>query len=133
MPAISKDEPDEVDILVGKRLRARRLEVSKSQEKLADGLGVTFQQVQKYERGTNRISASMLARAGKTLGCPVAYFFQDVDGETGKALEENALHAEFFAHTYGAKIARAFIRLGAGEQLVVATMIDGLAKVEPRA
>lgn len=68
--------PDAVDIYVGTRLRLRRTLLGFSQERLADSLGVTFQQVQKYENGTNRMSASRLFTVCKVLGVPVSYFFE---------------------------------------------------------
>jgi len=71
--------PDSTDVLVGRRIRQRRTLIGMTQERLAAVLGVTFQQVQKYERGTNRISASRLAQLADTLGMPVTYFFQDAD------------------------------------------------------
>lgn len=68
--------PDPVDIHVGARLRMRRAMVGFSQERLAEAVGLTFQQVQKYERGTNRVSASRLYQFGKVLDVPVGYFFE---------------------------------------------------------
>ena len=64
-----------VDVLVGKRVRMRRLELSLSQSELAEKIGVTFQQVQKYERGTNRISCSRLTQIASALDVKLAYFF----------------------------------------------------------
>ena len=64
--------PDPIDVAVGVRIRARRLELGMSQTKLATALGLTFQQVQKYERGDNRVSASTLVRAAATLNVPAA-------------------------------------------------------------
>jgi len=69
-----------VDAHVGKRLRQRRQSLNLSQEKLANILGLTFQQVQKYENGSNRISASRLFEIAKALNAPIAFFF---DGLTG--------------------------------------------------
>ncbi|RMD87220.1 MAG: XRE family transcriptional regulator [Alphaproteobacteria bacterium] len=74
--------PDPVDIHVGKRVRARRLLCGMSQEAFAQKLGVTFQQVQKYERGTNRISASRLYKISKILNTPINYFFEDLGKKT---------------------------------------------------
>lgn len=68
---MSEPGPDPIDIAVGARIRVRRLLLGVSQSQLADHLGVTFQQVQKYERGTNRISASMLVRAAERLDATV--------------------------------------------------------------
>ena len=64
-----------VDVYVGSRLRLRRTQIGMSQEKLAAALGITFQQVQKYERGVNRISASRLLQVAQALDVPLSYFF----------------------------------------------------------
>jgi transcriptional regulator with XRE-family HTH domain len=66
------DGPDAIDVAVGSRIRLRRRWLGQSQTQLATALGITFQQVQKYEKGTNRVSASMLVRAAKTLETTVA-------------------------------------------------------------
>ncbi|MCF3935449.1 helix-turn-helix domain-containing protein [Acuticoccus sp. M5D2P5] len=76
-----------VDSHVGSRVRLRRLELGLSQEKLADQLGITFQQVQKYERGTNRIGASRLHQIALVLQAPITYFF---DGASEHALPRNS-------------------------------------------
>jgi len=73
--ASSEDGAEPVDLFVGAKLRARRLELKMSQTTLADAVGLTFQQVQKYEKGTNRIAPSRLQVLAKVLGVPVAYFF----------------------------------------------------------
>jgi transcriptional regulator with XRE-family HTH domain len=77
--------PDPVDVHVGGRLRLRRTLIGMSQEQLAAALNITFQQVQKYERGTNRISASRLYQASRTLGVPVAWFFEEMTEQTAAA------------------------------------------------
>jgi transcriptional regulator with XRE-family HTH domain len=76
-----KDEgsPHVVDIHVGQRMRLRRTMLGISQEKLGTALALTFQQVQKYERGANRISASRLHEISKILKVPVAFFFEDLE------------------------------------------------------
>ena len=71
--------PDPVDVHVGARIRTRRLLLGMNQETLANALGLTFQQVQKYEGGANRVSASRLAEIAEVLGVPIAYFFNDLD------------------------------------------------------
>lgn len=71
--------PDPIDIHVGQRVRARRKMLGLSQTQLGHELGVTFQQVQKYERGTNRIGSSRLFRMSNTLDVPVAYFFEGAE------------------------------------------------------
>lgn len=68
--------PNPVDIHVGTRLKQRRVLLGISQEKLAEAIGITFQQIQKYERGANRISASRLFQFSKLLNVPVSYFFE---------------------------------------------------------
>lgn len=70
--------PDPVDIHVGRRLRARRTLLGMSQGGLGEALGVTFQQVQKYERGANRMGSSRLYRISKVLDVPVSYFFEEM-------------------------------------------------------
>lgn len=75
----AEDEaPDPVDIAVGARLRQRRTLLGISQEKLGRAVGLTFQQIQKYERGVNRIGASRLLQLSRVLAVPIAYFFEDV-------------------------------------------------------
>ena len=75
-----KKSPDPRDIEVGRRVRAFRLEKGLSQEKLGDQLGLTFQQVQKYEKGTNRIGAGRLQRIAEILDVPVTSFFESSSG-----------------------------------------------------
>ena len=75
-----KHGPTQTDVLVGSRVRVRRLELGLSQTALANELGVTFQQVQKYEKGTNRIGASRLHAMARVLGVPVTYFFPPTEG-----------------------------------------------------
>lgn len=69
-----------VDKHVGKRLRVRRSLLGMSQEKLADAIGVTFQQIQKYERGANRVSAGRLLKFSEVLDVPVNYFYEEIEG-----------------------------------------------------
>jgi len=74
--------PKPVDVHVGGRIRLRRTLLGMSQEKLGKRIGLTFQQVQKYERGTNRVGASRLYFLAKTLNVPVSFFFDDMSDET---------------------------------------------------
>ncbi|MGB0695684.1 MAG: helix-turn-helix domain-containing protein [Rhodospirillaceae bacterium] len=97
--------PDPVDVHVGRRLRLRRTLLGMSQEQLANAVGVTFQQIQKYERGSNRVSASRLFDISKVLGVPVAFFFEDIgeditaERRTGSAPDADGL-AEPILPTY---------------------------------
>lgn len=77
-----KGEPNPIDVHVGKRLKLRRTTLGLSQEKLAALLGLTFQQVQKYEHGLNRIGASRIWDISKVLGIPIDFFFEEVDNQT---------------------------------------------------
>lgn len=80
---VSKDGPDPVDIHVGARVRERRVMQGMSQQVLGEKVGLTFQQIQKYERGFNRVSASMLWRIAETLDVPVSFFFDGIaEGKT---------------------------------------------------
>lgn len=74
--------PDPVDVHVGSRVRLRRTLLGMSQEKLGEALGLTFQQIQKYERGANRIGSSRLFKLSKILDVPVSFFFDDMASET---------------------------------------------------
>ena len=75
---LRSENPDPIDIHVGARLRMRRNLVGLSQEQLGKSLGLTFQQIQKYERGINRMGSSRLFQVAKTLAVPIAYFFEDL-------------------------------------------------------
>lgn len=74
-PTIAEAGPDPVDVFVGAKIRERRLMLGMSQENLGDRLKISFQQLQKYERGANRVSASTLHRLTQILDAPVSYFF----------------------------------------------------------
>jgi transcriptional regulator with XRE-family HTH domain len=106
----NKKTPEPTDVHVGARIRLQRNLIGMSQEKLAEGLGVTFQQVQKYEKGTNRVGASRLQRISEVLGVPISFFFTDAPSKTipaigGEGVEE-ALH--FLSTTEGLALNRAF-------------------------
>ncbi|MFZ4605032.1 MAG: helix-turn-helix domain-containing protein [Caulobacter sp.] len=75
--------PDPIDVGVGARIRIRRRELGVSQTTLGQHLGLTFQQIQKYERGANRVSASMLVRTAACLECSVAYLVGELEGSAG--------------------------------------------------
>src|ERR1700741_4121691 len=75
-------KPNPIDVHVGHRLRLRRTLLGLSQQKVGEALGLTFQQVQKYERGANRIGASRLWDLSGVLDCPVSFFFEEMDEHT---------------------------------------------------
>lgn len=105
--------PNPIDIYVGSRVRLRRNMAGMSQQRLGEMLGVTFQQVQKYEKGTNRIGASRLQRISEILDAPVSFFFQDGDtagasrGMSKETESENEL-TQFAASREGVALNRAF-------------------------
>lgn len=108
-----------VDLHVGSRVRMRRKILGVSQQQLADSLGLTFQQVQKYERGANRISASKLYAVATALQTPVSYFFEGLaDPQTGAPDgpgDASALAVQSFLNTpEGLELAALFARLGRG-------------------
>lgn len=74
--SVEGDEPNPVDVFVGQRLKTRRNLIGITQENLAEAAGITFQQVQKYEKGRNRLSASRLFQFARVLNVPIAYFFE---------------------------------------------------------
>jgi transcriptional regulator with XRE-family HTH domain len=103
--------PNPVDLYVGGRIRLRRRTLGVSQEKLADDLGLTFQQVQKYERGANRVSASKLYEIARSLSSPVAWFFEGLnDPVSGGVADQGAdavLH-DFLMTSEGVELASLF-------------------------
>jgi transcriptional regulator with XRE-family HTH domain len=108
-----KKAPNPVDKHVGSRVRMRRLMLSLSQEKLGDALGLTFQQVQKYEKGTNRIGASRLQQMSGILQVPVAFFFEGAPRLAGETKSMSgapspAFVSEFRATSEGLALMKAF-------------------------
>jgi transcriptional regulator with XRE-family HTH domain len=113
-----KKAPNPVDKHVGSRVRMARKMLGMSQEKLADGLGLTFQQVQKYESGTNRIGASRLQHISHILQIPVPFFFEGaphVPGQPERIGEVPSpdYMSEFLATTDGLALTKAFMRVRA--------------------
>jgi len=107
--ALTARRPNLVDIHVGARLRIRRKLLRMSQEHLANALGITFQQIQKYERGANRISASKLFEAAETLSVPVAHFFEGLEGATAPNTDDAGSEAHaFLGLSEGLELARLF-------------------------
>jgi transcriptional regulator with XRE-family HTH domain len=92
---LSSGAPNPVDVHVGRRLRLRRIMVGMSQEQLAEAIGVTFQQIQKYERGANRISASRLWDLSVMLNCPVSFFYKEMDDDVACASPRNISRGSF--------------------------------------
>lgn len=111
-----KKAPNPIDKHVGSRVRMRRMMVGMSQEKLGEHLGITFQQIQKYEKGTNRIGASRLQQISIVLGVPVAFFFEGAPtvGPEGEGFSEEqspAYVSDFLATSDGLTLTRNFMRI----------------------
>ena len=111
-----KKSPNPIDKHVGSRVRMRRVLIGMSQERLGGALGLTFQQVQKYEKGTNRIGASRLQQIAGVLSVPPAFFFEDMpnsDGapETGFAEEGAGSVVDFLSTAEGLALNKAFVRI----------------------
>jgi transcriptional regulator with XRE-family HTH domain len=115
---MTKKAPNPVDKHVGSRVRMRRMMLSMSQEKLGDALGLTFQQVQKYEKGTNRIGASRLQQIAHILEVPVAFFFEGAP-EFGVPAPQPGMSeapsptyvSDFLATSDGLALTKAFMRI----------------------
>ena len=104
--------PSPIDKHVGSRVRMRRLMLNMSQEKLADALGLTFQQVQKYEKGVNRIGAGRLFEVSRILNVPVDFFYEGVNATPTSANEqESAPVMEFVSSGEGLQLSLAFMKI----------------------
>ena len=109
-------KPNPIDVHVGSRIRLRRTLLGLSQEKLGKAIGLTFQQVQKYERGTNRVGSSRLFQIAKVLNVPVSFFFDDMAPEPGTAAPQLAEEADPYkanplANRETLELVRAFQRI----------------------
>lgn len=113
----NKKKPNPIDIHVGSRVRLRRNMLGMSQEKLGEKLGITFQQVQKYEKGTNRVGASRLQAIASILEAPVSFFFEDAPGQGAnhaKGFSEDSATSyvvDFISSAEGLQLNRAFVRI----------------------
>src|ERR1700689_1834163 len=113
---MSTKAPNPVDKYVGSRVRMRRIMLGMSQEKLGEALGLTFQQVQKYEKGTNRVGASRIQQISEILQVPVSFLFEDGPGAAGGArgfgeYPPPAYISDFLATSEGLALTRAFTRI----------------------
>ena len=115
---------DSRDAEVGRRVRSRRLECRLSQTELADRIGVTFQQVQKYEKGVNRVGAGRLVRVGEALDVPVSFFF----GATDAGTEDTREILGFLDTSYSLRLLRAFSRIShSSVQRAVVDLVESIA------
>lgn len=120
-------ESHPVDVHVGALIRARRKEIKLSQQALAAALGLTFQQVQKYESGHNRISASKLYAASKVLNMPVSAFFNDLPPASGEVVSDAEFRAkDFLSSGEGIELAQSFTKLSPAQRRGVLALVKSL-------
>lgn len=132
--------PNPIDVHVGSRLRMRRMLVGMSQEKLGESLDLTFQQIQKYEKGSNRISASRLYDMSRILDVPVQFFFDDmvrsdIDGRSKADKPSGSFEMiEFLSSPDGAQLVRTFSEIESPEVrrniLDLVKSVSGISNVE---
>jgi transcriptional regulator with XRE-family HTH domain len=113
---MAKKSLNSIDKHVGSRVRMRRMMLSMSQTNLGDALGITFQQVQKYEKGANRVSASRLQHISQILRVPVPFFFEGSPHVPGQTISDGAAPSptyvtEFLASSDGLALTKAFTRI----------------------
>jgi transcriptional regulator with XRE-family HTH domain len=113
---VPKKQANPVDAHVGHRVRLRRMLIGMSQERLGELLGLTFQQVQKYEKGINRIGAGRLFEVSGILGVPISFFYEDIDsnsspGTPGFSEGEHPPVMEFISSGEGLQLSLAFMRI----------------------
>jgi transcriptional regulator with XRE-family HTH domain len=135
--ADTKKKPNPIDIHVGSRVRLRRTMLGFSQEKLGESLGITFQQIQKYEKGANRIGASRLQNISTILKTPISFFFDDAPDSSGGRVkgmgEANSTNyvVDFLSSSEGLQLNRAFVKISdANVRRKVVDLVKALAAEE---
>jgi len=127
---MQQKSPSPIDRHIGRRVRARRTLLGMSQERLAEALGLTFQQIQKYEKGANRIGASRLLQIAGILDVGVEFFFEDAPGFSGSGHAGASTMAEFLASPDSDRLVRGFLRLKDDEaRKRVVDLVDWLASL----
>ena len=112
MANLAKKQANPIDIQVGNRVRIRRMLIGMSQERLGDLLGLTFQQVQKYEKGVNRIGAGRLFEVSRILNVPVDFFYEGVNDAAQSANEtDGAPVMDFVSSGEGLQLSLAFMKI----------------------
>jgi transcriptional regulator with XRE-family HTH domain len=108
---VPKKQTNPIDIQVGNRVRIRRMLIGMSQERLGDLLGLTFQQVQKYEKGVNRIGAGRLFEVSRILNVPVDFFYEGVAAQLAGEEQQGAPVMEFVSSGEGLQLSLAFMKI----------------------
>lgn len=132
---IAKKAPNPTDKHVGARVRMRRMMLSMSQEKLGNALDLTFQQVQKYEKGTNRIGASRLQQISNILQVPVSFFFEGaphLPGHHGMGEAPSPAYvSDFLATSDGLSLTKSFMRIKNGKlRRRIVDLVEQIAGVD---
>ena len=123
--------PDQIDMHVGRRVKMRRVMLGMSQSDLAEGLGITFQQVQKYENGINRIGSGRLHRTADILKVPISFFFEGVAAKGGKGGRETtpSFVTEFLSTSQGIALAQTFTSLNNAKlRRAIVELVENLAR-----
>lgn len=135
-----KKSPNPIDVHVGSRVRMRRMIVGMSQEKLGEALGLTFQQIQKYEKGSNRIGASRLHQIATALGVQIEFFYEGAPPAAGMTTEGFAedpnppYMTDFLSTADGLQLMRAFVRVrDARVRKRVVDLVEALAEADDAA
>jgi transcriptional regulator with XRE-family HTH domain len=125
---MAKKRPNTIDRQIAVRVRMRRVALDMSQEKLAAGLGVSFQQVQKYEKGVNRIGAGRLQQLAEILQVPVGFFFDDIPKPGTKQAQLPSYVFDFLATADGLALSRAFMGIReARERRCIVILAEAMA------
>ncbi len=133
-----KKNPNPIDIHVGSRVRMRRMMVGMSQEKLGEALGLTFQQIQKYEKGANRIGASRLHQIAAALGVQIEFFYEGAPTPEGQQANDGfaedpnpAYMTDFLSTSDGLQLMRAFVRVRDGRvRKRIVDLVEALAEAD---
>lgn len=125
---MQQKSPNPIDRHIGSRVRSRRVMLGMSQEKLADALGLTFQQVQKYEKGVNRVGASRLLQIAGILDVGIDFFFEGIPGLRAGGYSGDSIMAEFLTIPESDRLVRSFVSLKDDDaRKKVADFVDWLA------
>jgi transcriptional regulator with XRE-family HTH domain len=126
--SMATKSPTEIDKQIGVRVRMRRLTLDMPQEQLAAALGLTFQQVQKYEKGVNRIGAGRLQQIAEALQVPASFFFEDFAKHGKKAVLPSHI-PDFLASADGLALAEAFMSIrDAGQRRCIVILVEAMAR-----
>lgn len=127
-----KQAPHPADVHVGRQITAIRIHCDLSQQRLAEKIGITYQQLQKYESGRNRVSASMLYEIGTVIGVPAGRFFEGLPGNVTAAGETPQILADeriiFIASAQGRRLTEGLMRLSPDVRSRLSSLITALAK-----